>query len=191
MSVRRTITAIALASMLGLQLAPAGVHAENAMGYRLLTPADATRLPDNHGALGLEVAPAQRITDSGMSFNLVEVRGVKAGSAGAAAGLQRGDRIIAVNGRVFPTATAFAAYLKSIRPGARANIDYIPAGQGPSDAQRVAVVIGKPRPGGEQFDQAQERSGGMSTRTKIGLGAAAVLGCYYIGCFSGSGSSSH
>jgi predicted metalloprotease with PDZ domain len=188
MSVRRTMTAITLASMLSVQLAPALAHAENAMGYRLLTMAEATRLPDNQGALGLEVASARRISDSGLTFNLMEVRRVKAGSAGAAAGLQTGDQIISVNGRVFPTVTAFAAYLKSVRPGARVSVDYIPAGRGPSNAQRVAVVMGKPGTNGAH-GQAQERSGGMSTRTKIGLGAAAILGCYYMGCFSGSGSS--
>jgi len=188
MSVRRIMTAVTLASMLGVQLAPAIAHAENAMGYRLLPSAEATRLPDNNGALGLNVGPAQRITGSGVTFNLMEVRGVKAGSAGSAAGLQRGDQIIAVNGRVFPTAMAFAAYVKSLRPGARVSVDYIPAGGGPSNAERVAVVMGKPGTNGAQYGQAQERSGGMSTRTKIGLGAAAVLGCYYMGCFSGSGS---
>jgi hypothetical protein len=189
MNLSRRMTAIALVSMLGVQVGPRFAYAENTMGYRQLSVEQAARLPNNHGALGLDVAPAKRIADSGMTFNLMEVKTVKAGSPGAAAGLQRGDQVIAVNGRVFPTVTAFAAYLKSMRPGTRITVDYIPAGGGPANAERVAVVVGKPAHSGTQYSQAAERPGGMSTRTKIGIGAAAVLGCYYLGCFSGSGSS--
>jgi C-terminal processing protease CtpA/Prc len=186
MSVRRTVTAIALASMVSVQVAPAIAHAENAMGYRLVSTDQAARLPNNRGALGVDVAPAKQITDSGMTFDLMEVRRVKAGSAGEAAGLQRGDEIIAVNGRVFPSGNAFAMYLRSIRPGSRVTIDYIPAGRGPANAERVSLVMGT----GNQTQNAQTQAhSGMSTRTKIGLGAAAILGCYYMGCFSGSGSS--
>jgi predicted metalloprotease with PDZ domain len=191
MRLRRTITGIALASMLTAQLVPAVAHAENPMGYRVLSVEQASRLPNKHGALGVDVAAAQRISDPSMTFALMQVKGVQRGSTAAQAGLQKGDQIIAVNGRVFPNATAFAAYVRSMAPGSRINIDYIPAGGGPRNAERVAVVIGKPGSNAAQHAQAQEQSSGMSTRTKIGLGAAALLGCYYFGCFSGgSGSSS-
>jgi predicted metalloprotease with PDZ domain len=194
MRFRRTMTAVALASMLGAQLAPTVAYAENRMGYRILSVEQAARLPNNNGALGLDIAPAQRISDSGMTFALMQVKRVQAGSIAAQAGLQRGDQIIAVNGRVFPNATAFAAYVRSMTPGSRINIDYIPAGGGPRNAERVAVVVGGPGYNGtqtQQHAQTQEKSSGMATRTKIGLGAAALLGCYYFGCFSGnSGSSS-
>jgi S1-C subfamily serine protease len=193
MRFRRTMTGVALASMLTAQLVPAVAYAENPMGYRVLSVEQAARLPNNSGALGLDIAPAQRISDSGMTFALMQVKRVQAGSTAAQAGLQRGDQIIAMNGRVFPNATAFAAYVRSMAPGNRINIDYIPAGGGPRNAERVAVVVGKPGSNGTQAQhaQAQEKSSGMSTRTKIGLGAAALLGCYYFGCFSGnSGSSS-
>jgi PDZ domain-containing secreted protein len=193
MRLRRTMTGIALASMLTVQLAPAVAYAENPMGYRVLSAEQAARLPNKNGALGLDVAAVQRISDSGMTFALLQVKRVQAGSTAAQANLQRGDQIIAVNGRVFPSATAFAAYVRSMAPESRINIDYIPAGGGPRDAERVAVVIGKPGHKGmqAQYAQEQEKSSGMSTRTKIGLGAAALLGCYYFGCFSGgSGSSS-
>ena len=194
MRFRRTMTAVALASMLGAQLASTVAYAENRMGYRILSVEQAARLPNNNGALGLDIAPAQRISDSGMTFALMQVKRAQAGSTAAQAGLQRGDQIIAVNGRVFPNATAFAAYVRSMTPGSRINIDYIPAGGGPRNAERVAVVVGGSGYNGtqtQQHAQAQEKSSGMSTRTKIGLGAAALLGCYYFGCFSGnSGSSS-
>ena len=133
-----------------------------------------------------------RISDSGMTSALMQAKRVQAGSTAAQAGPQRGDQIIAMNGRVFPSATAFAAYVRSMAPGSRINIDYIPAGGGPRNAERVAVVVGQPGYHGTQAQQAQtqEKSSGMSTRTKIGLGAAALLGCYYFGCFSGSGGSS-
>ena len=189
MKVGRTMMALAVATMVTAQLTPVLAHAENRMGYRLLSTEQAARLPNHHGTFGLDVAPAKQITDAGMTFDLLRVQRVQAGSAAGRAGFQKGDQIIAVNGRVFPTVTAFAAFMKSMAPGTRINIDYIPAGGGPRNAERVAVVVGTPRSNGTQYSQAQERSG-MSTRTKIGLGAAAVLGCYYMGCFGSSGLSS-
>jgi predicted metalloprotease with PDZ domain len=188
MKIRRTITAVALVSMLGVQMTPVIAHAENPMGYRLVTTQLASRLPNNQGSLGLDIAPARQISDPGMTFALMRVQRVRAGSPAAQAGFQRGDQIIAVNGRVFPTGTAFASYVQSMAPGSRVSIDYIPAGGGPRNAERVAVVVGKPGAGGTHYAQAQEQPQGMSTRTKIGLGAAALLGCYYFGCFSGSSS---
>jgi S1-C subfamily serine protease len=178
------VTAVALGSILAVQVAPVVAHAENAMGYRIFLMPQAAQLPDNHGSLGLDVGVARQSRD--LSFVLMQVRGVRAGSPGAHAGFQRGDQIIAVNGRVFPTATAFAAYLRSRPPGTRINIDYMPVGTGPQSAERVAVVVGQPSSNGAQYAQSSEQHKGMSTRMKLGLGAAAVLGCYYMGCFSGS-----
>src|SRR4051812_36541147 len=107
MRVSRSMTAVALASMLAAQLMPVMARAENAMGYRLLSVEQASRLPNNSGAVGLDATPARQITDAGMTFDLLRVQRVQAGSAAAQAGLQRGDQIIAVNGRVFPTLAAF------------------------------------------------------------------------------------
>jgi len=187
---RRTITGVAVAAMLAAQLAPASAYAENPMGYRVLSIEQAARLPNKNGALGLDVAPGQQISDSGMNFVLMQVRRVQAGSTAAQAGLQRGAQVIAVDGRVFPSAAAFAAYVRAMPPGRRISIDYMPAGGGPGDAERVAVVVGKPGyPGNdrapEPHAQAQKQPSGRSTRTRIGLAAAALLGCYYFGCFSG------
>jgi S1-C subfamily serine protease len=189
MRIRRIVTGVAAAAMLTAQLASAA-YADNPMGYRVLSVEQAAQLPNNHGALGLDIAPGQQISDSGMNFALMQVRRVQAGSAAAQAGLRPGDQIIAVNGRVFPSAAAFAAYVRAMPPGSRISIDYMPAGGGPKDAERVAVVVGKPGyPGNnrapEPQAQAREQPSGMSTRTKIGLAAAALLGCYYFGCFSG------
>jgi S1-C subfamily serine protease len=188
MRLPRKTTAVALASMILVQVTPVLATTQNPMGYRLVTTSQAANLPDNHGTLGLNVASARQINSSGMTFTLMQVRGVRAGSPAARAGFEQGDHIIAVNGRVFPTATAFAAYLRSIPPGTRINIDYMPAGTAPQSAERVALVVGKPGQSAAQNADPSEHKG-ISTRTKLGLGAAAILGCYYFGCFSGSGSS--
>ena len=55
--------------------------------------------------------------------------------------------------------------------------------------KRVALTVGKPGYSGTQYADSAEHKG-MSTRMKLGLGAATVLGCDYMGCFSESGSSS-
>ena len=75
-------------------------------------------------------------------------------------------------------------------PGSRVNVDYIPAGGGPETAERVPVIVGdvgrptqEPPQKRQSYDAA---SSGMSTRTKIGIAAAALFGCYAIGCFSKS-----
>jgi S1-C subfamily serine protease len=184
--VSRTVTAIVTASMLTFQCTSKFAYAENQMGYRLLSVQEASTLPHNHGALGMDVERAQQITDEGMTFDLIRVKQVRQGSPGAKAGFRRGDQIIAVDGRVFPSIAAFAAYVGSMSPGSRVSIDYIPAGGGPESAERVPVVIGGAgRPAQAQSREADEpASSGMSTRTKIGLGAAALLGCYALGCFS-------
>ena len=167
---RRLLAAALGASLLFAQAA----SAENQMGYRLLDTQEAQSLPRNKGALGLDVERGQQITDAGMMFELVRVKQVRDRSAGGKAGLHRGDQIIAVDGRVFASLAAFAAYVSSIPPGGRVSIDYIPSGAGPGQAQRVTATIGgKPEEG-------------MSTGEKvaIGVGAAALLGCYEMGCFS-------
>lgn len=147
------------------------------MGYRMLMPQDAAVLPHNHGSLGLDVERAQHINQNGMTFDLMRIKQVRRGSAGAHAGFKVGDEIIAVDGQVFPTIATFASYVGSVPPGTKISVDSIPAGGGPQQAQRVAVTVGA---------AGSTSSGGMSTGAKvaIGVGAAAVLGCYEMGCFS-------
>lgn len=150
------------------------------MGYRLLTQEDAASLPHNHGALGLDIERAQQITDDGLSFDLIRVKQARRGSAGAQAGFKPGDEIIAVDGRVFASLAAFGAYVGSLPPGSQMQVDTIPAGGGPQQAQRVAVTVGEA--GRTMAVPAQ----GMSTGTKvaIGVGTVALFGCYELGCFS-------
>jgi C-terminal processing protease CtpA/Prc len=157
------------------------VRAENKMGYLLLTQEEARTLPHNGGALGLDVERGQEIRDQGLDFELIRVKSVRDRAPGAAAGLRRGDEIIAVDGRVFPSLATFAAYIGAAGPGSRLVIDYIPNGGGPAQAQRVTAQIGS----SAQRKQADQ---GMSTGTKlaIGAGAAALFGCYELGCFKRS-----
>ena len=174
------VLAIALAAaLLG---APVAAQADNQMGYTLLSADEASTLPHNHGGLGLSVQRSQQITDGGMTFDIMRVSQVRPGSPGAQAGLKPGDQLIAVDGRVFASLAAFAAYIGSLPPGQHAAVDYIPAGGGPAQAQRVGVMIA-PLPGQQP---APPPSGGLSTGTKvaIGVGAAALIGCYKMGCFS-------
>jgi PDZ domain len=192
--VSRTVTAIVTASMLTLQWTPKLAYAENQMGYRLLSVQEASSLPHNHGALGMDVERAQQITDDGLTFDIIRVKQVRRGSPGAQAGFRKDDQIIALDGRVFPSIAAFAAYVGSISPGSQASVDYMPAGGGPEAAERVAVIVGRAgRPAQDipQNHQSDEpAASGMSTRTKIGIGAAALLGCYALGCFSSRSNSS-
>ncbi len=172
LAVRRMTAALAAAALLS-QAMPRQAHADNAMGYRMLSAADAARLPRNHGQLGIDVQRAGDIADAGLQFEVLRVVTVRPGSPGQAAGLHKGDEIIAVDGRVFPDIAAFAGYIGSLPPGTAASFDTIPAGGGPAQAQRLAVRIG-PNPSH------------MSTGEKlaIGAGAVALLGCYELGCFS-------
>lgn len=192
--VNRTVAALLAASFLGLQSLPSPALAENQMGYQLLSARQAGQLPRSGGALGMDVGRAQQITDSGMTFELLRVNAVRRGSPGAQAGFNVGDQIIAVDGRVFPSVAAFAAYIGSVQPGRQIVVDYIPNGGGPQHAQRVGVTVGA---GGravstQQTNPAQQDnqagSTGLSTGSKvaIGVGAAALFGCYQMGCFSGS-----
>ena len=78
--VNRTIALAAAAAlaMTGLFASPA--RADNPMGYRLLSQDEASSLPHNHGGLGLSVQRAQVLTDAGMTFDLMRVSQVRAGS---------------------------------------------------------------------------------------------------------------
>ena len=187
--VKRTAAALLAASLLGSQCLPRPALAQNAMGYQLLSAQQAAQLPRRGGALGLDVGPAQRINDrSGMTFELLRVNGIHRGSPGAQAGVSVGDLIIAADGRVFPSVAAFAAYNGSVPPGQQISQDYIPAGGGPQQAQRVAVPVGAGGRAVPTQPNDQARSTGLSTGTKlaIGAGAAALFGCYELGCFSRS-----
>ena len=172
---------LALAIVAALAFASAA-RADNQMGYQLLTDADARQLPQHHGALGMEIEAAQRITDSGMTFDLIRITNIRPNSPGAQAGFHPGDEIVAVDGRVFADLVAFAGYIGSIPPGQRVTIDAIPAGGGPQQAERITAIVGGPNGSTAQ----SANSGGLSTRAKIGLGVAALLGCYELGCFSHS-----
>jgi membrane-associated protease RseP (regulator of RpoE activity) len=137
----------------------------------------------------MDIEAAQRITDGGMTFDLIRVRQVRSGSPGEQAGFHAGDEIIAVNGDVFSSLATFAAYIGSVQPGSQINVDYIPAGGGPQQAQRIAVTVGtagqvaQPAPQAELSGQPHT---GLSTGSKvaIGVGAVALFGCYELGCFS-------
>ncbi len=160
---------LAVASML-----PVVARADNPMGYRVVTSQEAAGLPRNGGSLGLELQRAEMINDAGIAFEIMRVVRVRERSPGARAGFRAGDELISINGRVFPSLAVFAAYVGSLSPGQPASVDYIPAGGGPAQAQRVQVV-----PGGLAAQ-------GMSAKEKvaIGVGAAALFGCYELGCFS-------
>ena len=200
---RHVFSMVFAGALFFMQGAGVPAHAENSMGYRVLSLQEAGNLPRGSGALGMDVARAQQITDSGMIFSLMSIKKVRSRSAGAHAGFKPGDLIIAVDGRVFPTVGAFGSYIASRPPGSQAMVDYIPAGGAPANAQRVAVTIGnaggmvKPKEQAQsstgqsstgQSSTGQSSTGGMSTGAKvaIGAGAAAIL-CYKLGCFSHEG----
>ena len=159
------------------------VWADNQMGYQVLSQQAASGLPHNHGSLGMDVERAEQINDNGMAFDLIRVKAVRRGSPGAQAGFSPGDQIVAVDGRVFATLTAFASYIGSVLPGKAVSVDYIPANGGPAQAQRIVVTVGSAT---GTAAAAATTSGGLSTGTKIaiGVGAAALFGCYELGCFS-------
>jgi hypothetical protein len=181
---RRIASIVLAASLLFTPVGWSSARAENPMGYKLLTVEQAGDLPRRNGTLGMDVALAHRITDSGMTFSLLQVKSVRSRSPAAKAGFKPGDQIIAVNGLVFPTVRSFASYVASRQPGSEAMVDYIPARATPADAQRIQVVLDGPS-GPVRPDGSAQSSGGMSTTAKvaIGAGAAAIL-CYKLGCFS-------
>jgi hypothetical protein len=186
----RIVGPLVAASFLFPQLLPQPAWADNRMGYQLLSPQEASSLPQSGGKLGLDVERAQQISDDGMVFEIMRVKAVRPGSAGAQAGFNVGDQIIAIDRRVFPSIVTFAAYVAAIPPGRQVAVDYMPAGGGPQQAQRVNVTLGPfgntTAGDGQQIPDNQPVSHGMSTGTKvaIGVGAIALLGCYEAGCFS-------
>ncbi|MDX7951231.1 PDZ domain-containing protein [Lichenihabitans sp. Uapishka_5] len=186
--VNRIAAAFVTASLLGSQLLPSVALADNQMGYQSFTADQANALPKGGGKLGLNVGRAQHITSGGMTFELLRVNGVTSGSPGDKAGFRVGDQIIAVDGKVFTNVAAFAAYIGSKRPDDRISVDYMPPKGGPKDAQRVDVTL--TGSGATSASKPSEpQSAGLSTGTKlaIGVGAAALFGCYKLGCFSHRG----
>jgi predicted metalloprotease with PDZ domain len=181
--VNRVVAAFVAAAFLGLQAAPDPAYAENRMNYQLLTADQASALTKGGGRLGLNVSRADQITSSGLTFDLLRVNSVSTDSPGARAGFKVGDQIIAVDGKVFPSAAAFASYVGSKQPNDQISIDYMPPNSGPKDAQRVNVTMASADRSAPQPKPTE--SGGLSTGTKIaiGLGAAALFGCYKLGCF--------
>lgn len=156
----------------------------NQMGYRMLTSQEAANLPRSTGAsLGLTVEAKSRIQEQSLSFTTLQVTQVRAGSPAASGGLHRGDTLIAVNGLVFSGPREFALYVTSLTPGTTMTVDFIPSGSGPDNAQRVSLRVGGQ---GRSTVTPGEPETGMSTRMKLGLGAAALFGCYKLGCFSSS-----
>ncbi len=181
--INRMVAALVATSFLTLQCLAGPAMAENQMGYQLLSADQAAALPHGGGKLGLSVGRAQQMNSGGMTFELLKVNGVTQGSPGDKAGIRTGDQIIAVDGKVFPTVAAFASYVGSMPPAGKISIDYMPSGGGPQDAQRVGVTLGGTTP---TASPAQPASTGLSTGEKIaiGVGAAALFGCYKLGCFS-------
>ncbi len=172
-----------MAFALAAQLMPAPARADNAMGYRMQTAEQAASLRRSGGSLGMKVGAEHQISSGGLTFELLKVEGVGEGSPAAQAGLKVGDQLIAVDGRVFPNVATFAAYVGSLPPSRQVEIDYMPAGGGPGQAQRLGVTVGD---GGRAAARQGEARGttGLSTGTKvaIGVGAAAVIGCYETNC---------
>jgi len=182
-AIRRIIAAMFAAAVVLCGQLSTAARADNPMGYRLLSTQEAAALPQRHGALGLDVARARQISEDGMVFDIMRIQQVRPGSTGGQAGLRIGDEIIAVNGRVFPGIAAFAAYVGSMPPGSYATIDYIPAGGGPGQAERLGVTLGGAGWSGQPG--ATAGSGGLSSGAKLAIGAgAAALLCYRMGCLS-------
>ena len=176
-----------IAGCLALQLLLVPAMAENQMGYTLLPANQAAQLPRGGGILGVDVSRGQQISDSGLTFELLNVNSVRRGSAGERSGLKVGDQIIAIDGRVFPSVAAFAFYVGSKQPGERISVDTMPANGGPQDAQRLGIVLGSSMPAAQNpGTPGSPEPGGLSTGTKIaiGVGAAALFGCYKYGCLS-------
>lgn len=183
--INRTVAGLLAATFLGLQCAPSVAQTQNQMNYRLLSQQEAAALPSAGGALGMDIVSGERINEGNLNFELLRIKGVRVGTPGAQAGFRAGDQIIAADGQVFPSLQAFAAYVRSLPPGKLMAVDYLPNGGGPQQAQRIGVTVGN---GGRAVtaagpDPAHE---GLSTGTKvaIGVGAAALFGCYELGCFS-------
>ncbi len=182
----RTAAALFTAAFLSAQALAGPARADNPMNYALYPASQAAQLSRGTGTLGLNVGSAQRVTSGGMTFDLLRINAVKPGSAGERAGLRAGDQIIAVDGRVFPSAAVFANYVGSKQAGDTVSMDTIPAGGGPQQAQRLSVTLGGAGERAGPGPDAPAPSAGLSTGAKvaIGVGAAALFGCYKLGCFS-------
>ena len=183
----RATAAVLAATMLSLQCIPAFAQTQNQMNYHLVTAQEAASLQQVGGALGMNIVTGEQIHDGGLNFELLKISGVQNGTPGAQAGLHPGDQIIAADGRVFPSLKTFAAYVGSIPPGKLMSMDYIPSGGGPQQAQRIGVTVGsRGRAVAPAQADTQPSHEGLSTGTKIaiGVGAAALFGCYEMGCFS-------
>ena len=181
---RKRLIAILAGALIGAQCVAGSASAENQMGYKLQTSEQSAGLRRAGGSLGMKVGPEKAITSGGMTFELLKVEGVGEGSPASQAGLRVGDQIIAVDGRVFPDVATFAGYVGSVAPGKQIEVDFMPFGGGPKEAQRVGVTVGE---GGKAAPRHEAAKGaGLSTGDKvaIGAGAAAVFGCYEAGCFS-------
>ena len=177
--------AIGVAVLLGGQSLAGVAVADNKMGYTLETPEQAAALTKAGGSLGMKVGPKDDITSEGLTFQVLKVEGVVADSPASQAGLKVEDQIIAVDGHVFPNTKTFAEYVGSIDPGRQIDVDYMPQGGGPKDAKRVGVTVGKGGHATQPKADAPRSAGGLSTGDKvaIGVGAAAIFGCYEFDCF--------
>ena len=178
--------AIVAAILVGSQSLVAVALADNKMGYKLETAEQASQLHRTGGSLGMKVGPENDINSEGLSFQLLKVEGVVDDSPAKQAGLAVGDQVIAVDGHVFPNTKTFAEYVGSIAPGQQIDVDYMPKGGGPKDAKRVGVTVGEGGHAIKPKQGAQKSAGGLSTGEKvaIGIGAAAVIGCYEFDCYS-------
>ena len=121
--VNRTVAARVAASFRSRQCLPGPALADNQMGYQLLSAGQAAELPRGGGALGMDVGRGEQINSGGMTFELLRVNGVRQGSPAKQAGFNVGDQVIAVDGRVFPSVAAFAAYVGSMQPGRQIRVD--------------------------------------------------------------------
>ena len=180
------LACLGASALIAVQLAVAPVSADNKMGYQIVTPEQAAAMPRAGGSLGMKIGPEEMIDSEGLHFAVLKVEGVQQSSAASQAGLKIGDQIIAVNGRVFPNVAAFAGYVGSIPPGQQIEVDFMPAGGGPKQAQRVGVTVGEGGRAAAPHQDVPRSNGGLSTGDKvaIGLGAAAIFGCYEYNCYS-------
>ena len=185
---KRILATLVAAALLNAQIMALPALADNQMNYTLLPASQASQLPRGGGVLGMDVGRSQQITSGGLTFELLKVNSVRPSSPAALAGFKGGDQIIAVDGRVFPTVAAFAGYVGSKSVGTQISIDSMPATGGPQEAQRTTVTMGGGTAATAQPVQVPSQpatSTGLSTGTKvaIGIGAAALFGCYKFGCF--------
>ena len=179
-------TRLAASAWVAVQIAAGPAAADNKMGYQMVSAEQASAMPRAGGSLGMKIGPEEMIDSEGLHFAVLKVERVQPDSPAAQASLKVGDQIIAVNGRVFPTVAAFAGYVGSIPPGKQIEVDFMPAGGGPKQAQRVGVTVGEAGRAAPPHQDAPRGNGGLSTGDKvaIGLGAAAIFGCYEYNCYS-------